>query len=437
MGRAHWKLSYTESSEHGLTLGEIAGAAVESVTSFTDRCGAPRRALLIVPDYTRIHSGAGVIAGEYYRILTEAGCEVQLLAALGTHEMISREQAELMYPAIPYEAILEHHWREDVVRLGVISPEEVSALSEGLFREEIAVEINHLLLDGGYDLILSIGQVVPHEVVGMANYTKNLFVGVGGSDMINKSHMLGGLYGLERIMGHDHSPVREVFDRAFDRYLNDLPICFVQTVCTAREGRTRMHGLFIGEGREVFEEAVALAQKTNIDFVDSGIRKCVVYLDPEEFKSTWIGNKAVYRTRLAVADGGELLILAPGVERFGEDPAIDRLIRKHGYKGRDGVLDKFSQRDKYPELWENMGATAHLIHGSTEGRFDITYAVKNIPEEEIWSVGYEAVSYEEAVKQYNPDKLRYGYNTLPDGEEIYYIPNPAIGLWIDRSRYRE
>ena len=159
----------------------------------------------------------------------------------------------------------------------------------------------------------------------------------------------------------------------------------------------------------------------------------MVYLDPSEFKSTWLGNKAVYRTRMAIADGGELIILAPGVTKFGEDAQVDRLIRKYGYKGRLHTLEEFN-RPENTDLRENMGAAAHLIHGSSDGRFSIAYAVKEITQQEIQGAGFRPADYDELAKKYDPKTLKYGYNTV-DGEEIYFIPNPALGLWINREKF--
>jgi len=296
------------------------------------------------------------------------------------------------------------------------------------------VELSRRVMDPRYDLILSPGQVVPHEVVGMANHAKNLFVGVGGADMINKSHMAGAVYGMERMMGRDHTPVRDMFDYAFETYLKARPILFLLTVTTAPGNQTLTHGLFCGKERDALEAAVALAQEKNIDFVEHGLKKCVVYLEPGEFKSTWLGNKAVYRTRMAMADGGELIILAPGVERFGEDGAVDALIRKYGYRGRERVLEQFN-RPENGDLRANMGAAAHLIHGSADGRFSITYAVREISQAEIASVGFVPADYDEMAARYDPAELGYGYNTLPDGEEVFFIPNPALGLWINREKF--
>jgi hypothetical protein len=251
--------------------------------------------------------------------------------------------------------------------------------------------------------------------------------------MINKSHMIGAVCGMEQAMGRDHTPVRRLFDYAFDHFVAQRPILWVLTVNTAPGGKICSHGLFIGEGRNCLTEAVKLAQQKNVDYVEHGLKKCVVYLDPSEFTSTWLGNKAVYRTRMAMADGGELIILAPGVERFGEDATVDKLIRKYGYRGRLHTLEVF-KRDDAADLRANMGAAAHLIHGSSDGRFSITYSVKEITKAEVEGVGFKAADYDEMAAKYDPTKLKYGYNTV-DGEEIYFIPNPALGLWINREKF--
>lgn len=415
-------------TDAGLTKEEIKSALLKSLEGRN-----LKKVLILPPDFTRFHSGAGYITNVYYHALTEKGVQVDIMPALGTHVAMTEAQWNAMFGDIPFERMLVHKWRTDVVKLGEIPADFLSEITDGLWDEPVWAEVNRLVMDRSYDLIISPGQVVPHEVIGMANHSKNLFVGVGGSEMINKSHMIGAVYGMERMMGKDHTPVRRMFDYGMEHFLNDRPILFVLTVTTAPEGNIHTHGIFIGEGRECLTNAVKLAQQKNIDFVEHGLKKCVVYLDPEEFQSTWLGNKAVYRTRMAMADGGELIILAPGVERFGEDEQVDGLIRKYGYKGRLKTLEEFKNPEN-TDLRENMGAAAHLIHGSSDGRFTITYAVKNISKEEITSVGFSAADYDELAEKYNPDRLQYGYNEV-DGEEIYYIPNPALGLWINREKF--
>lgn len=386
-----------------------------------------KKVLLLPPDYTRMYSGAGKLTAIYYDLLKDR-CEVDILPALGTHEAMTREECRAFFGEdVPFERIIVHNWRKDVVKLGEVPAEFVSMVSDGLVTDKIDVEVNKLLMDESYDLIISMGQVVPHEVVGMANYSKNIFVGCGGSSMINSSHMLGAFYGMERIMGRDFSPVRRVFDYAEENFIAHIPLMYVLTVTTNKGDDVSIHGLYIGRKRELFENAVSLSQEMNLTHMSQPLEKVVVYLDPREFKSTWLGNKAVYRTRMAIADGGELIILAPGIKKFGEDEENDRLIRKYGYVGRENVLKLVEEND---DLKGNLSVAAHLIHGSSDGRFSITYCTKEVGKEEINGVNFKYIPYDEAAAKYDPAKLVDGFNTLDNGEKIFYISNPALGLWI-------
>ncbi|MBE6711728.1 MAG: DUF2088 domain-containing protein [Ruminococcaceae bacterium] len=385
-----------------------------------------RNVLILPPDFTRMYSGAGKITAIYYDMLTkEFGAEVDVMPALGTHVPMTEQECETFFEGVvPFEKLIVHKWREDVVKIGEVPAEFVSEVSEGLVNEKIDVEVNKRIVSGSYDLILSIGQVVPHEVVGMANYSKNIFVGCGGSSMINSSHMLGAFYGMERIMGKDFSPVRRVFDYAEEHFLADVPLMYILTCTTNTGDRTNIHGMYIGRERKNFEMAVEQSQQINLIHVTEPFKKVVVYLDPREFKSTWLGNKSVYRTRMAIADGGELIVLAPAVAHFGEDTENDRLIRKYGYCGRENILKLVEN----PDLKANLSVAAHLIHGSSDGRFSITYCTKLLTEDEVRGVGFNYIPYDEAAAKYDPAVLKDGWNTV-DGEEIFYISNPALGLW--------
>ena len=383
-----------------------------------------KKILLLPPDFTRMHSGAGKITAMIYEKLKDS-VQVDVMPALGTHEPMTKEEADAFFEGdIPYDSIIAHRWRDDVVKIGEVPSDFVREVSEGLIDEAIPVEINKRLLDKSYDLILSIGQVVPHEVVGMANYSKNVLVGCGGKDTINKSHMLGAVYGMERLMGKDHSPVRKVFDYAQKHYLDKLPISYILTVTTVIQDKVIIEGIFTGS-RKMYEKAVELSREKNLNMMGKPIKKAVVYLDPREFKSTWLGNKAIYRTRMAMADGGELIILAPGVKKFGEDDVIDGLIRKYGYKGREYILEQFK---KNKDLKENPSAAAHLIHGSSDGRFNIIYAVSHLTKDEVEKVGFGYMPYEEAALKYKPEDIADGYYRSGD-DEWFYISNPALGLW--------
>ena len=396
--------------------------------------GPKRKVMAIPPDFTRFNSFAGPITEMVYDYYGDALTDI--LPALGTHSPMTKEQIGLMFGHIPSDRFRVHDWRNDVETIGTVPSDYVREVSEGKLDYEMKVQVNRMLLDSSFDLILSIGQVVPHEVIGMANYTKNIFVGVGGSDFINKSHFIGASYGMERIMGRAKSPVRDVFEYAKVHFLKGVPIIYALTVRgkDVSTGEMVTRGLFIGDDFECFAKAAALSLEVNFIMVEKPIRKCIVYLDPEEFKSTWLGNKSVYRTRMALADGAQLIVLAPALKEFGEDAAIDALIRKYGYKGTPHTLECTAANE---ELQNNLGASAHLIHGSSEGRFEITYCPgEGIRREEMEGVGYEYCPYGEMVKRYSPDMLKDGWNVMPDGEEVYYISNPALGLWAHPARFR-
>lgn len=399
------------------------------------RIGERKKVLALPPDYTRLPSRAGVLtelAWEYYGDrLTD------IMPALGTHTPMTTEQISKMFGRTPQNLFRIHDWRHDVVTLGRVPGEYVSELTEGKLNYSWPAQVNKMLVDGGHDLILSIGQVVPHEVVGMANYTKNIFVGTGGPEGINKSHFVGAVYGMERMMGHADTPVRRLFNYAVEHFAKDLPIVYVLTVVGVDdEGDQKVRGLFIGDSYDVFDNAARLSLQVNFTMLDKPLKKVVVWMDPNEFKSTWLSNKSVYRTRMAIADGGELIVLAPALSVFGEDPEIDRLIRKYGYKGTPNTLKAVDENE---ELKSNLSAAAHLIHGSSEGRFNITYcpgkSCGNLTKEEIEGVGYQWGDIDKMLSRYDIKTLKEGYNTLSDGEEIYYISTPALGLWAYKDRF--
>jgi nickel-dependent lactate racemase len=337
-----------------------------------------------------------------------------------------------MFGDIPQNLFHVHNWRTDVETLGEVPAEFIYEQSEGKLSYPWPAQVNRLIAGGEFDLILSLGQVVPHEVIGMANFTKNILVGTGGRDGINRSHYLGAVYGMERIMGRAENPVRSVLNYAADRFLRHLPIVYVLTVVARRAaGGLAVRGLFIGDDSECFHRAAELSLQVNFEMLDKPIKKAVVYLDPHEFHSTWLGNKAVYRTRMALADDAELIILAPGVKEFGEDNAIDALIRKYGYRGTPATL---AAVEADPELAGDLSAAAHLIHGSSEGRFRITWCPGHLTQREVESVGFIYEDLATMLARYNPSTLKHGYNQI-DGEEVFFIANPGLGLWAHRNRF--
>ncbi len=419
------------STETNLSAQDLKKGLIEAL----EKMGPKQKVLAIPPDYTRLPSRAGELTEFSWQYFGDKLTDI--LPALGTHTPMTDKQISHMFGSTPHNLFRNHDWRNDVITLGTVPAEFVEKISEGAVNYDWPAQVNKLLVEGNFDLILSIGQVVPHEVVGMANYNKNILVGTGGHEGINKSHFIGAAYGMEKMMGRADTPVRKVFNYASEKFIAHLPIMYVQTVVGLNDdGKLQTYGLFIGDDFSVFDKAAKLSLQVNFEMVEKPLKKVVVWLDPSEFKSTWLGNKSIYRTRMALADGGELIVLAPALKEFGEDKQIDALIRKYGYFGTPHTLKLVKENE---DLLNNLGAAAHLIHGSSEGRFSITYCPgkekENLSQKEIESVGFKYADYDEMTTKYNPEILKDGFNILPDGEEIFYISNPAIGLWAYKDRF--
>jgi len=402
------------------------------IKELLDSLGPKEKVLVVPPDYTRAHSQAGLITKLIYEYYGEKLTDV--LPALGSHDPVSRSELDTMFDGVPHSLFRTHNWRDDVVTVGEIPASFVGEITGGKYAASFPVQISKKVLHGGHDLILSVGQVVPHEVAGMANHTKNILVGTGGKECIDQSHFIGAVDGMEKALGRADTPVRKIFDEAYAKFFSDLPVQFILTVVAKdQQGTPGIRGLYAGDGTACFRQACGLSQRLNIVTLPEEIQTAVVYLDPEEFKTTWLGNKSVYRTRMAIADGGDLIVLGPGVKRFGEDLVIDQLIRKYGYRSCEEVVKLVDQNS---DIKGNLSAAAHLIHGSSDGRFNITYCVEHMSKEEIESVGYAYMPLSEALQQYDPKELKDGWNTLKDGKRIFFISNPALGLWAYENKFK-
>ncbi|MCR9295180.1 MAG: lactate racemase domain-containing protein [bacterium] len=391
-----------------------------------DAVGDPRRVLALPPDHTRSDSRAGEITRLAHAMLGERLTDV--MPALGTHAAMTEDELQYMFGDLPRNLIRVHDWQNDVATLGDVDGEFVSLATEGIYSQPWTAQVNRLLLEGGHDLILSIGQVVPHEVVGMANYNKNIFVGTGGDKGINESHYLSALYGMERIMGRCDTPLRRILNEAQDRFCGEMPLIYILTVIDSLpSGEKVVRGLFVGNSHDVFFEAGALAAQVNCFVVDRTPETVVVTMNPQKYKRTWIANKAIYRTRMLIGDRGKLVIIAPGVKQFGESSTVDGLIRKYGYRHTQQVLELVANNE---DLRQNLGAAAHLIHGTSDGRFDIIYAPGELSREEIESVGYQFADWRQLTAQYRCQGLSDGFHTDELGNEFYFVNDPGLGLWM-------
>lgn len=401
----------------------------EGLAVTLEQLSQPKRILALPPDQTRLDSRAGEITNLLHQLVGNRLTDV--MPALGTHEKMTTEQLDMMFGDLPHGLVREHRWREDVVRLGFVDEDFVSEATEGIYAKAWPAEVNQLVRNGNHDLILSIGQVVPHEVIGMANYTKNLFVGTGGKSGIHESHYLSALYGMERVMGRSNTPLRKILNEAADRFCNDMPIVYALTVIESCDGGRKVtRGLYIGDDHEVFWRASKLAAKVNCFRLEKAPQTIVVSMNPKKYSRTWLANKAIYRTRMAVADGGKLVVIAPAVHTFGEDPKLDQLIREYGYRTTPEILEFVKGSE---ELRNNLSAAAHLIHGSSENRFEIQYCPAPEMQADIQYVGYSYADAKLMADRYRVAEISDGWHETQDGESYYYISDPGLGLWMHKE----
>ena len=248
------------------------------------KIGKRKKVLVVPPDITRFHSQAGILteySWEYYKdSLTD------ILPAIGTHYPMTESEIKTMYGKVPSGLFRVHDWKTGLHTLGIVPPDYVKDISGGAVDYSIPIQVDELLVNGNFDLILSIGQVVPHEVIGMANHNKNIFIGTGGREGINKSHFLGAAYGMEKIMGRADTPVKRVLNYGSDHFAGNMPIIYVLTVVGKDdEGNLAVKGLYVGDDIECFNLAAELSLKINFVMLDQPLKKIVVYLDPSEFQN--------------------------------------------------------------------------------------------------------------------------------------------------------
>jgi nickel-dependent lactate racemase len=390
-----------------------------------------RRVLLLPPDLTRAHSGAGWITETLYKLLPKT-CDTHVIPTLGQHRPHTREENKWMFGSIPHERIHPHDWRGGVTHVGVIPAEVVKEKTGGAADWAIPIDLNTMLMTEKWDLIVNVGHVVPHEVLGFANHNKNYFIGLGGKDSICAAHLASATYGIEANLGRLITPTRACFNWAEDKFLGHLPDVYLQVVMQRDPANKLVHsGVYVGDDLETYLQAARRSKSQNITVFDEPIKKVVAVMQADEFRSTWVANKAIYRTRMVMADGGELLILAPGLERFGEQDDVDAFIRKYGYCGTPKCMNMYKDNADMQDL---AHATAHLLHGSSEGRFTIRYAPGHMTADEIEGVNFEYADLNEMLQRYDPARMKEGWNTMPDGERVYFISTPSAGLWATRAK---
>jgi nickel-dependent lactate racemase len=321
-----------------------------------------KRILFIIPDNSRT-APIDTIFRIMYDRLHERTPTVDFLIALGTHPPLSEDAIyrrvgitkDERYRDFPKARFFNHHWDdpEHLTTIGTLSRIEVEKLSEGRLSAEVPVSINRMVQQ--YEVLVVIGPVFPHEVVGFSGGNKYLFPGISGPEILNFFHWLGALITNRKVIGKKHTPVRAVVDSAAGL----IPVerkCFA--LVTESEGLT---GMFAGTPEEAWEQAADLSAQKHIKYVDRPFRR-VLAQAPEMYEDLWTGGKCMYKLEPVVADGGELIIYAPHITEI--SVTHGKMLEQVGYHVRDFFV---KQWDKYKDF--PGGILAHSTHVKGAGEF--------------------------------------------------------------------
>jgi nickel-dependent lactate racemase len=342
-----------QQNEDGLIDSNQASKAIAEFFAQNDYAG--KRILLIVPDNTR----SGPIGDIFKMVFDCIGQKVKaldVLVALGTHPSMTEEQIcnrlsitaderKTKYASIKFS---NHEWDkpETFISIGKIAAEEIEAISDGLFREEVDVAINKLIFD--YDEFFVLGPVFPHEVVGFSGGHKYIFPGIAAAEIINFFHWLGAVVTNPLINGNKWTPTRQVVEKA--AAFIEMPRKLFAIVAV----ENKLKGIFIGDCVEAWEKAADLSEKVHIVYKDKPY-KTILGIAPKMYDDIWTAGKVMYKLEPIVADGGTLIIYAPHIDEISYTHG--KILDQIGYHTRDYFLKQWDKFKDFPR-----GATAHSTH---------------------------------------------------------------------------
>ncbi|MEO6907893.1 MAG: lactate racemase domain-containing protein, partial [Abditibacteriaceae bacterium] len=307
---------------------------------------AGKKVLLIVPDGTRT-APVGLMFRSIFDQIGQQTKALDVIIALGTHQPmsedaintrleVSAQERKERYGSVQY---LNHDWSspETLINIGTIPSEEIHELSGGLFSMDVDVQINKVVYD--YDLLIIVGPVFPHEVVGFSGGNKYLFPGIGGPDILNFFHWLGAVVTNPKIIGNKWTPVRKVVDRA-GSFVTIPKLAFCMVVA-----KHDLMGLYAGTPEAAWSKAADLSDKVNIIYKDKPFHTVLSHCPPM-YDDLWTGGKCMYKLEPVIADGGELIIYAPHIKEV--SVSHGKLIEQIGYHTRDYFLDQWDKFKDYP-----------------------------------------------------------------------------------------
>ena len=337
--------------------------------------------LAIIPDHTRT-CPLPMFLRKLCGAIGSRARKLDFLVALGTHPPMSESQIDHLLgvsegkraEVFPGVQVFNHRWKDPdcLATVGTLEADRISEISGGKFAMDVEVTVNKLVFE--YDIVLIVGPVFPHEVVGFSGGSKYFFPGVSGPELLNFFHWLGAVITNPRIIGTKRTPVRAVVDAAADM-LKITRYAF----CMVVKGDD-LAGLYFDEPPAAWSAAADLSDKCHIIYVDKPFDS-ILSRAPKMYDDLWTGGKCMYKMEPVVADGGELIIYAPHITEI--SVTHGRIIEEIGYHTRDYFLADWDKWKGYP--W---GVLAHSTHvrgiGTMEGgvekpRVKVTLAT-GIPE---------------------------------------------------------
>ncbi|UCC67399.1 MAG: DUF2088 domain-containing protein [Armatimonadota bacterium] len=322
-----------------------------------------RRVLVIIPDHTRT-APIGQLFRLIHQVWSPKAAQLDCLIALGTHPPMSGEMILQRLEMTPEERrttfantrLLNHLWKDPgaLTEIGVMSASEIGEITDGRFEMEVGITVNRMIFD--YDLLLIVGPVFPHEVVGFSGGNKYLFPGIAGQRIIDFFHWLGAVITNPVIIGNKWTPVRKVVDRA--AAMVSVPRLCISLVVKEE----RLAGLYFGRPEDSWSQAADLSQKLNIVYKDKPFQT-VLSCAPEMYDDIWTAGKCMYKLEPVAADGGTLIIYAPHVTQVSVSHGA--IIERVGYHTRDYFLKQWDKFKQYP--W---GVLAHCTHVKGIGTFE-------------------------------------------------------------------
>ncbi len=322
-----------------------------------------RRVLVLIPDHTRT-APLPVLFRAVSDVLKARVKVLNFMVALGTHQPLDEAALLNLVGLIPHErettyatvGLLNHAWDNPhhLVQIGELNSSQVEILSEGLLHESVPLRLNRQILE--HDVVLILGPVFPHEVVGFSGGNKYFFPGIAGAEFINASHWLGALKTNYATNGIQHTPVRAMIDQAA-AFIAIEKRCL--SFVSSPEG---LHGMFYGSPKSAWEEAVPVSAQIHVQLRD---RPCIELLGVAHthYDDLWTAGKVMYKLEPVVADGGRLIIYAPHIDTISYTHG--HWIGQIGYHVRDYFLRQMDRFKAVPR-----GVLAHSTHVCGTGTFE-------------------------------------------------------------------